>query len=117
MANYQTAWYTGGAARHQDDGDAGNAKGMHRACGEAASIRIRWSLAGLGVNSPSMTAALDDVRAGPAEVTFEEASTRRLQLNGDFLRRPARDFSLSITGYSDLWLRYRGRRFRHCKCL
>lgn len=43
-------------------------------------------LAGLGVNSLSMTpVALDDVRASLAEVTFEEAQARaEAALNGDF---------------------------------
>ena len=45
-------------------------------------------LAGLGVNSLSMTpVALDDVRASLAEVTFEEAKAKAAAaLNGDFYK-------------------------------
>ena len=56
-------------------------------CGEAAADPdLAVVLAGLGVNSLSMTpVALDDVRASLAEVTFEEAQARaEAALNGDF---------------------------------
>jgi predicted NBD/HSP70 family sugar kinase len=66
----------------------GNAKGMPvGVCGEAAADPdLAVVLAGLGVNSLSMTpVALDDVRASLAEVTFEEAQARaEAALNGDF---------------------------------
>ena len=65
-----------------------NAKGMPvGVCGEAAADPdLAVVLAGLGVNSLSMTpVALDDVRASLAEVTFEEAQARaEAALNGDF---------------------------------
>ena len=71
--------------------DAGNnAKGMPvGVCGEAAADPdLAVVLAGLGVNSLSMTAvALDDVRASLAEVTFEEAKAKAAAaLNGDFYK-------------------------------
>ena len=70
--------------------DAGNAKGMPvGVCGEAAADPdLAVVLAGLGVNSLSMTpVALDDVRASLAEVTFEEAKAKAAAaLNGDFYK-------------------------------
>ena len=58
-------------------------------CGEAAADPdLAVVLAGLGVNSLSMTpVALDDVRASLAEVTFEEAKAKAAAaLNGDFYK-------------------------------
>ncbi|MEO5478207.1 MAG: putative PEP-binding protein, partial [Bifidobacterium adolescentis] len=66
------------------------AKGMPvGVCGEAAADPdLAVVLAGLGVNSLSMTpVALDDVRASLAEVTFEEAKAKAAAaLNGDFYK-------------------------------
>ena len=56
-------------------------------CGEAAADPdLAVVLAGLGVNSLSMTpVALDDVRAALAEVTLEEAKAKAAAaLNGDY---------------------------------
>ena len=49
-------------------------------------LRLAVVLAGLGVNSLSMTpVALDDVRAALAEVTLEEAKAKAAAtLNGDY---------------------------------
>ena len=87
-ANYQTAWHPAVLRAIKMICDAGNAKGMPvGVCGEAAADPdLAVVLAGLGVNSLSMTpVALDDVRASLAEVTFEEAQARaEAALNGDF---------------------------------
>ena len=61
--------------------------GLGRQLVERAAAQLANEvLAGLGVNSLSMTpVALDDVRASLAEVTFEEAQARaEAALNGDF---------------------------------
>ena len=88
VANYQTAWHPAVLRAIKMICDAGNAKGMPvGVCGEAAADPdLAVVLAGLGVNSLSMTpVALDDVRASLAEVTFEEAQARaEAALNGDF---------------------------------
>ena len=88
VANYQTAWHPAVLRAIKMICDAGNAKGMPvGVCGEAAADPdLAVVLAGLGVNSLSMTpVALDDVRAALAEVTFEEAQARaEAALNGDF---------------------------------
>ena len=79
VANYQTAWHPAVLRAIKMICDAGNAKGMPvGVCGEAAADPdLAVVLAGLGVNSLSMTpVALDDVRASLAEVTFEEAQAR-----------------------------------------
>lgn len=88
VANYQTAWHPAVLRAIKMICDAGNAKGMPvGVCGEAAADPdLAVVLAGLGVNSLSMTpVALDDVRASLTEVTFEEAQARaEAALNGDF---------------------------------
>ena len=79
VANYQTAWHPAVLRAIKMICDAGNAKGMPvGVCGEAAADPdLAVVLAGLGVNSLSMTpVALDDVRAALAEVTFEEAKAK-----------------------------------------
>ena len=79
VANYQTAWHPAVLRAIKMICDAGNAKGMPvGVCGEAAADPdLAVVLAGLGVNSLSMTpVALDDVRASLAEVTFEEAKAK-----------------------------------------
>ena len=90
VANYQTAWHPAGLRAIKMICDAGNAKGMPvGVCGEAAADPdLAVVLAGLGVNSLSMTpVALDDVRASLAEVTFEEAKAKAAAaLNGDFYK-------------------------------
>ena len=90
VANYQTAWHPAVLRAIKMICDAGNAKGMPvGVCGEAAADPdLAVVLAGLGVNSLSMTpVALDDVRASLAEVTFEEAKTKAAAaLNGDFYK-------------------------------
>ena len=90
VANYQTAWHPAVLRAIKMICDAGNAKGMPvGVCGEAAADPdLAVVLAGLGVNSLSMTpVALDDVRASLAEVTFEEAKAKAAAaLNGDFYK-------------------------------
>ena len=90
VANYQTAWHPAVLRAIKMICDAGNAKGMPvGVCGEAAADPdLAVVLAGLGVNSLSMTpVALDDVRAALAEVTFEEAKAKAAAaLNGDFYK-------------------------------
>lgn len=88
VAAYQTAWHPAVLRAIKMIADAGNAHGMPvGVCGEAAADPdLAVVLAGLGVNSLSMTpVALDDVRASLAEVTLEEARARAAAaLNGDF---------------------------------
>lgn len=88
VANYQTAWHPAVLRAIKLICDAGNAKGMPvGVCGEAAADpALAVVLAGLGVNSLSMTpVALDDVRAELASVTMDEARERAAAaLNGDF---------------------------------
>ena len=90
VSNYQTAWHPAVLRAIKMICDAGNAKGMPvGVCGEAAADPdLAVVLAGLGVNSLSMTpVALDDVRASLAEVTFEEAKAKAAAaLNGDFYK-------------------------------
>lgn len=88
VANYQTAWHPAVLRAIKMIADAGNANGMPvGVCGEAAADPdLAVVLAGLGVNSLSMTpVALDDVRAELANVTMEEAKAKaEAALNGDF---------------------------------
>ena len=88
VANYQTAWHPAVLRAIKMICDAGNANGMPvGVCGEAAADPdLAVVLAGLGVNSLSMTpVALDDVRAALAEVTLEEATAKAAAaLNGDY---------------------------------
>ena len=88
VANYQTAWHPAVLRAIKMICDAGNANGMPvGVCGEAAADPdLAVVLAGLGVNSLSMTpVALDDVRAALAEVTLEEAKAKAAAaLNGDY---------------------------------
>lgn len=79
VASYQTAWHPAALCAIKLICDAGNAKGMPvGVCGEAAADPdLAVVLAGLGVNSLSMTPiALDDVRAALAETTLAEARKR-----------------------------------------
>lgn len=88
VASYQTAWHPAVLRNIKLICDAGNAKGMPvGVCGEAAADPdLAVVLAGLGVNSLSMTpVALDDVRAELAKHTMEEARELAAKaLNGDF---------------------------------
>ena len=79
VAHYQTAWHPAVLRAIKMICDGGAAHGMPvGVCGEAAADpELAVVLAGLGVNSLSMTpVALDDVRAALAEVTFDEAKRR-----------------------------------------
>lgn len=79
VAAYQTAWHPAVLRAIKMIADAGNANNMPvGVCGEAAADPdLAVVLAGLGVNSLSMTpVALDDVRAALAEVTIEEARAK-----------------------------------------
>ena len=122
VANYQTAWHPAVLRAIKMICDAGNAKGMPvGVCGEAAADPdLAVVLAGLGVNSLSMTpVALDDVRASLAEVTFEEAKAKAAAASTATSTSRPSDFSpffLSL-GYSGLCgcvIAAAG--FRHCKC-
>ncbi|KFI68161.1 phosphoenolpyruvate--protein phosphotransferase [Bifidobacterium magnum] len=88
VSNYQTAWHPAVLRAIKLICDAGNAKGMPvGVCGEAAADPdLAVVLAGLGVNSLSMTpVALDDVRAELAQHTMEEARELAARaLNGEF---------------------------------
>ncbi|OZG64750.1 phosphoenolpyruvate--protein phosphotransferase [Bifidobacterium eulemuris] len=87
VAGYQTAWHPAVLRAIKLICDAGNAHGMPvGVCGEAAADPdLAVVLAGLGVNSLSMTpVALDDVRAALADVTIDEARAKAAAaLNGD----------------------------------
>ncbi|WP_314685763.1 phosphoenolpyruvate--protein phosphotransferase [uncultured Bifidobacterium sp.] len=88
VANYQTAWHPAVLRAIKLIADAGNAHGMPvGVCGEAAADPdLAVVLAGLGVNSLSMTpVALDDVRAELLSHTLEEAREKaRAALDGEF---------------------------------
>ncbi|PLS31452.1 phosphoenolpyruvate--protein phosphotransferase [Bifidobacterium margollesii] len=88
VANYQTAWHPAVLRAIKLIADAGNKYGMPvGVCGEAAADPdLAVVLAGLGVNSLSMTpVALDDVRAELAEWTLEDAREKADKaLDGDF---------------------------------
>lgn len=90
VAHYQTAWHPAVLRAIKLIADAGNAHNMPvGVCGEAAADPdLAVVLAGLGVNSLSMTpVALDDVRAQLATVTMEEAREKAAAaLNGDFYK-------------------------------
>ncbi|KAA8829940.1 phosphoenolpyruvate--protein phosphotransferase [Bifidobacterium tissieri] len=90
VANYQTAWHPAVLRAIAMIADAGNENGMPvGVCGEAAADPdLAVVLAGLGVNSLSMTpAALDDVRAELANWTLEEARQKASEaLDGAFYK-------------------------------
>ncbi|MEE1295785.1 MAG: phosphoenolpyruvate--protein phosphotransferase [Bifidobacterium sp.] len=93
VSNYQTAWHPAVLRVIKMICDAGHAHGMPvGVCGEAAADPdLAVVLAGLGVNSLSMTpVALDDVRAELAQHTMEEAQELAAKaMNGDFYHAPA----------------------------
>ncbi|OZG58113.1 phosphoenolpyruvate--protein phosphotransferase [Bifidobacterium tissieri] len=90
VANYQTVWHPAVLRAIAMIADAGNANGMPvGVCGEAAADPdLAVVLAGLGVNSLSMTpVALDDVRAELANWTLEEARQKASEaLDGAFYK-------------------------------
>ena len=90
VANYQTAWHPAVLRAITMIADAGNENGMPvGVCGEAAADPdLAVVLAGLGVNSLSMTpVALDDVRAELANWTLEEARQKASEaLDGAFYK-------------------------------
>lgn len=92
VSNYQTAWHPAVLRVIKMICDAGREHGMPvGVCGEAAADPdLAVVLAGLGVNSLSMTpVALDDVRAELASHTMEEAKELAAKaLNGDFYKPP-----------------------------
>ncbi|PKU90220.1 phosphoenolpyruvate-protein phosphotransferase [Bifidobacterium pseudolongum subsp. globosum] len=92
VSNYQTAWHPAVLRVIKMICEAGNRNGMPvGVCGEAAADPdLAVVLAGLGVNSLSMTpVALDDVRAELAQHTLEEAQQIAAKaLNGDFYNPP-----------------------------
>ena len=92
VSNYQTAWHPAVLRVIKMICEAGNKNGMPvGVCGEAAADPdLAVVLAGLGVNSLSMTpVALDDVRAELAQHTLEEAQQIAAKaLNGDFYNTP-----------------------------
>lgn len=92
VSNYQTAWHPDVLRVIKMICEAGNKNGMPvGVCGEAAADPdLAVVLAGLGVNSLSMTpVALDDVRAELAQHTLEEAQQIAAKaLNGDFYNPP-----------------------------
>ncbi|RYQ12123.1 phosphoenolpyruvate--protein phosphotransferase [Bifidobacterium pseudolongum subsp. globosum] len=92
VSNYQTAWHPAVLRVIKMICEAGNKNGMPvGVCGEAAADPdLAVVLAGLGVNSLSMTpVALDDVRAELAQHTLEEARQIAAKaLNGDFYNPP-----------------------------
>ena len=92
VSNYQTAWHPSVLRVIKMICEAGNKNGMPvGVCGEAAADPdLAVVLAGLGVNSLSMTpVALDDVRAELAQHTLEEAQQiAEKALNGDFYNPP-----------------------------
>ena len=92
VSNYQTAWHPAVLRVNKMICEAGNKNGMPvGVCGEAAADPdLAVVLAGLGVNSLSMTpVALDDVRAELAQHTLEEAQQIAAKaLNGDFYNPP-----------------------------
>ena len=92
VSNYQTAWHPAVLRVIKMICEAGNKNGMPvGVCGEAAADPdLAVVLAGLGVNSLSMTpVALDDVRAELAQHTLEEAQQiAEKALNGDFYNPP-----------------------------
>lgn len=92
VSNYQTAWHPAVLRVIKMICEAGNKNGMPvGVCGEAAADPdLAVVLAGLGVNSLSMTpVALDDVRAELAQHTLEEAQQIAAKaLNGDFYNPP-----------------------------
>ncbi len=92
VSNYQTAWHPAVLRVIKMICEAGNKNGMPvGVCGEAAADSdLAVVLAGLGVNSLSMTpVALDDVRAELAQHTLEEAQQIAAKaLNGDFYNPP-----------------------------
>ena len=92
VSNYQTAWHPAVLRVIKMVCEAGNKNGMPvGVCGEAAADPdLAVVLAGLGVNSLSMTpVALDDVRAELAQHTLEEAQQIAAKaLNGDFYNPP-----------------------------
>lgn len=92
VSNYQTAWHPAVLRVIKMICEAGNKNGMPvGVCGEAAADPdLAVVLAGLGVNSLSMTpVALDDVRAELAQHTLEEAQQIATKaLNGDFYNPP-----------------------------
>ena len=92
VSNYQPAWHPAVLRVIKMICEAGNKNGMPvGVCGEAAADPdLAVVLAGLGVNSLSMTpVALDDVRAELAQHTLEEAQQIAAKaLNGDFYNPP-----------------------------
>ena len=92
VSNYQTAWHPAVLRVIKMICEAGNKNGMPvGVCGVAAADPdLAVVLAGLGVNSLSMTpVALDDVRAELAQHTLEEAQQIAAKaLNGDFYNPP-----------------------------
>lgn len=92
VSNYQTAWHPAVLRVIKMICEAGNKNGMPvGVCGEAAADPdLAVVLAGLGVNSLSMTpVALDDVRAELAQHTLEEAQQIAAKaLKGDFYNPP-----------------------------
>ncbi|WP_033517000.1 phosphoenolpyruvate--protein phosphotransferase [Bifidobacterium cuniculi] len=92
VSNYQTAWHPAVLRVIKMICDAGREHGMPvGVCGEAAADPdLAVVLAGLGVNSLSMTpVALDDVRAELASHTMEEARELAAKaLDGDFYKPP-----------------------------
>lgn len=92
VSNYQTAWHPAVLRVIKMICEAGNKNGMPvGVCGEAAADPdLAVVLAGLGINSLSMTpVALDDVRAELAQHTLEEAQQIAAKaLNGDFYNPP-----------------------------
>lgn len=92
VSNYQTVWHPAVLRVIKMICEAGNKNGMPvGVCGEAAADPdLAVVLAGLGVNSLSMTpVALDDVRAELAQHTLEEAQQIAAKaLNGDFYNPP-----------------------------
>ncbi|MCH4159458.1 MAG: phosphoenolpyruvate--protein phosphotransferase [Bifidobacterium minimum] len=88
VSNYQTAWHPAVLRAIKLIADAGNANGMPvGVCGEAAADPdLAVVLAGLGVNSLSMTpVALDDVRAELRSHTLQEARDIAARaLDGEF---------------------------------
>lgn len=93
VSNYQTAWHPAVLRVIKMLCEAGKKYGMPvGVCGEAAADPdLAVVLAGLGVNSLSMTpVALDDVRAELAEHTLEEAQAlAERAMNGEFYHAPA----------------------------
>ncbi|PAU68025.1 phosphoenolpyruvate-protein phosphotransferase [Bifidobacterium criceti] len=92
VSNYQTAWHPAVLRVIKMICEAGNRNGMPvGVCGEAAADPdLAVVLAGLGVNSLSMTpVALDDVRAELARHTIDEAREIAAKaLNGDYYKAP-----------------------------